>query len=103
MPIVVGVVSHDDYSKWVGEQKKAMLAAADDPNKAWTLPDLVARGEKVYADNRVACHQANGSGLAAMKAPTLAGNRLGTGAHPGPIDTVLDGRPYTPMQPLRKA
>ena len=102
MPIVVRVVTHDDYSKWVGEQKKAMLAAADDPNKAWTLPDLVARGEKVYAANCVACHQANGSGLAAMKAPALAGNRLVTGAHPGPIDTVLNGRPNTAMQPFGK-
>jgi cytochrome c oxidase subunit 2 len=102
MPIVVRVVSTEDYSKWVGEQQKAMLAAADDPSKIWTLPDLVARGEKVYAANCVACHQANGSGLAAMKAPALAGNTLVTGAHPGPIDTVLNGRPNTAMQAFGK-
>ena len=98
MPIAVRVVSQEDYSKWAGEKQKAMLAAADDPNKTWTLPDLIARGEKVYAANCVACHQANGSGLAAMKAPALAGNKFVVGAHNGPIDTVLNGRPNTAMQ-----
>ena len=100
MPIVVNVVSQEDYSKWVGEKKKALLAAADDPTKTWTLPDLIARGEKVYAANCVACHQANGSGLAAMKAPALAGNKFVMGAHNGPIDTVLYGRSNTAMQPF---
>ena len=98
MPIAVRVVSQEDYSKWAGEKQKAMLAAADDPNKTWTLPDLIARGEKVYAANCVACHQANGSGLAAMKAPALAGNKFVMGVHNGPIDTVLNGRPNTAMQ-----
>ena len=102
MPIVVKVVSQEDYSKWVGEQKKAMAAAQDDPSKTWALADLVARGERVYAANCVACHQANGSGLAAMKAPALAGNKLVTGAHPAPIDTLLNGRPNTAMQAFAK-
>src|SRR5512134_1798659 len=35
MPIVVRVVSPDDYSTWVGEKKKSLAAAADDPNKQW--------------------------------------------------------------------
>jgi cytochrome c oxidase subunit 2 len=102
MPIVVRVASQEDYSKWAGEKKKAMLAAADDPTKTWTLPDLVTRGEKVYAANCVACHQANGSGLAAMKAPALAGNKFVQGVHNGPIDTVLNGRPNTAMQSFAK-
>jgi len=102
MPIVVRVVSQEDYSKWAGDKKKALAAAADDPTKTWTLPDLIARGERVYAANCVACHQANGSGLAAMKAPALAGNKFVTGAHSGPIDTVLNGRPNTAMQAFGK-
>ena len=102
MPIVVKVVSQEDYSKWVGEQKKALAAAQDDPTKTWTLADLVTRGERVYAANCVACHQANGSGLAAMKAPALASNKLVTGAHPAPIDTLLNGRPNTAMQAFAK-
>jgi cytochrome c oxidase subunit 2 len=102
MPIVVRVVSHEDYTKWVGEQQKARLAQQDDPNKKWDVKELVARGEKVYASNCVACHQAQGQGTPAMKAPALAGNKLATGKEEGPIDTVLNGRPNTAMQPFGK-
>jgi len=102
MPIVVRVVSGEDYAKWVGEQKKAMAAAADDPGKTWELRELVARGERIYAANCVACHQAAGQGLAAMKAPALAGSKVVTGAEEGPIDTVLNGRPNTAMQAFDK-
>ena len=102
MPIVVRVVSAENYSKWVGEQKKAMTAAADDPGKTWDLKELIARGEKIYAANCVACHQASGQGLAAMKAPALAGSKVVTGAEEGPIDTVLNGRPNTAMQAFSK-
>ena len=63
MPIVVEVKSKDDYAKWVGEQKAKMAAAADDPNKTWTVAELKAQGEKVYAANCAACHQANGKGV----------------------------------------
>jgi cytochrome c oxidase subunit 2 len=102
MPIVVNVVSQEDYTKWVGEKKKAMAASADDPNKTWTVPELVARGEKVYAANCVACHAAKGEGTPAMKAPALAGNKLVIGAEQAPIDTVLNGRPNTAMQAFSK-
>jgi cytochrome c oxidase subunit II len=67
MPIHVKVVSQADYSKWVDGEKKKMAAAADDPAKVWTLADLAARGEKVYAANCVACHQASGKGAGAIK------------------------------------
>ena len=102
MPIVVRVVSPEDYSKWVGEKKQALSAAADDPAKQWDLKELVARGEKVYASNCVACHQAQGQGTPAMKAPALAGNKNVTGQEATPIDTVLNGRPNTAMQAFKQ-
>ena len=68
MPIHVKVVSAEDYSKWVTEQQKAMAAKMDDPNKVWTLEDIVKRGEKVYAANCAACHQPNGKGAGPIKA-----------------------------------
>ncbi len=102
MPIVVRVVSNEDYSKWVGEQKKAMAAVADDPGKTWEVKDLVVRGERVYAANCVACHQAAGQGSPAMKAPALAGSKFAAGAEAGVIDTLLDGRPNTAMQAFSK-
>lgn len=68
MPIHVKVVSNEEYTAWVGAQKKAMAAAADDPTKVWVLADLVKRGESVYAANCIACHQANGKGGGPIKA-----------------------------------
>jgi cytochrome c oxidase subunit 2 len=62
MPIHVKVVTQEQYAKWVGDKQAAMKAAADDPSKVWQLADLVARGEKVYAANCVACHRADGKG-----------------------------------------
>jgi cytochrome c oxidase subunit II len=68
MPIHVRVVSQGDYAKWVEGKQKEMAAAADNPSKVWELPDLIARGEKVYAANCVACHKADGKGGGAIKA-----------------------------------
>jgi cytochrome c oxidase subunit 2 len=67
MPIHVKVLSAEDYSKWVDGEKKKLAAKADDPNKVWTLDDLAKRGEKVYAANCAACHQANGKGAGPIK------------------------------------
>ncbi len=67
MPIHVKVVSAEDYTLWVNGKLKEASAKADDPTKVWTLTDLVARGEKVYAANCAACHQANGKGAGPIK------------------------------------
>ncbi len=67
MPIHVKVVSAEDYSKWVDGEKKKMAAKLDDPTKVWALDDILKRGEKVYASNCAACHQANGKGAGPIK------------------------------------
>jgi cytochrome c oxidase subunit 2 len=67
MPIHVKVVTAEEYSKWVESEKKILAAKADDPTKVWTQNDLIARGEKVYAANCAACHQANGKGAGPIK------------------------------------
>ena len=120
MPVVVEVKSKDDYAKWVGEQKakyatpaagsdqpmdlqalmthgaqvdgqkKKAAAAADDPNKVWELKDLVARGEKVFAANCAACHQANGKGVPGAF-PALDGSPVVNGPKDTQIKTVLNG------------
>src|SRR5690606_24449414 len=78
MPIVVEVVTDEEYSKWVEEKQKEMAAQADDPTKTWTQDELVQRGEKVYAANCVACHQANGQGIPGTF-PALAGSNTTLG------------------------
>ncbi|MEQ1660839.1 MAG: c-type cytochrome, partial [Hylemonella sp.] len=67
MPIHVKVLSTADYAKWVDGKKKEMAALADDPAKVWALPELVARGEKVYAANCAACHRPDGKGAGPIK------------------------------------
>jgi len=101
MPIVVRVVSQDDYKKWVDEHKKAMSAAADDPAKQWTADELKARGEKVYAANCVACHQATGKGTPPVF-PALDGSKVVNGPKEGQMDVVMNGRQGTAMQPFAK-
>jgi cytochrome c oxidase subunit 2 len=67
MPIHIKVVSADEYTKWVAGEQKLMAAKMDDPTKVWVLDDMLKRGEKVYAANCMACHQANGKGGGAIK------------------------------------
>ncbi|GGY15509.1 cytochrome c oxidase subunit II [Paludibacterium paludis] len=90
MPIVVDARSPQDYARWLDIKKKQQLAAADDPSKVWSLKDLVARGEKVYAQNCVACHQANGKGIPGSF-PALTGSAIVTRDKAAHIDIVLNG------------
>ena len=100
MPVVVEVKSEADYKAWADEQKKQMLAKADDPNKEWTLDDLKARGEKVYAANCVACHQANGKGVQGTF-PALDGSKMVLGSKGEQENIVLNGKPGTAMAPFK--
>ncbi len=97
MPIVVKVVSEADYAKWAEEQKKLLAAQADDPNKEWTGPELIARGEKVYAANCVACHQGSGKGVVGAF-PALDGSKIVMGPKAENIQILLKGKPGTAMQ-----
>ena len=101
MPIVVRVVSAADYTAWVGDQKKKIAAAADDPTKTYTLDELKARGEKVYAANCVACHQANGKGTPPAF-PPLDGSKLTSGPKGAHLDIVINGKPGTAMAAFGK-
>ena len=91
MPIHVKVVSAADYSAWVDGEKKKMAALADDPAKVWSAEDIIKRGEKVYAANCAACHQANGKGAGPIK--PLDGSAVVLDADKGAqIAVLLAGR-----------
>jgi cytochrome c oxidase subunit 2 len=95
MPIVVNVVSDADYTKWVDGKKKEMAALADDPNKTWTVDEMKTRGEKVYAANCVACHQANGKGVPGAF-PALDGSAVVNGPKAGQVNILLNGKNAMP-------
>jgi cytochrome c oxidase subunit 2 len=101
MPVVVRVVTQDEYTKWVGAHKQKVAAAAEDPSKQYTLEELKARGEKVYAANCVACHQPTGKGNPPVF-PPLDGSKVVNGPKQGQIDVVVHGRPGTAMAPFEK-
>lgn len=96
MPIVVEVVSEQDYRAWVEKKKSAAQAASADDGKSFDLDSLVARGQKVYQANCAACHQADGKGLAGVF-PAISGSKVATGPIADHINVVLNGRPGTAM------
>jgi cytochrome c oxidase subunit 2 len=95
MPIVVKVVSAEDYTAWVDGKKKEMAAQADDPAKVWTVDELKVRGEKVYAANCTACHQATGKGVPGAF-PALEGSLVVLGPKAPQIDILLNGKNAMP-------
>jgi cytochrome c oxidase subunit 2 len=110
MPITVVVKSEADYAKWVIDAKTkwsnvavaapavaaASVEAPPATDKPLTLVDLKSAGEKVYAANCVACHQANGKGLP-PNFPPLSGSKVVLGPTDAQLGVLLNGRPGTAM------
>lgn len=94
MPIVVEVKSTEDYQAWVKAQQKEMAAKADDPSKIYTLDELKARGDKVYANNCAVCHQANGKGGGGI--PAVDGSSVVNGPYKGQMEILLNGKNAMP-------
>ena len=91
MPIHVKVMAAADYTAWVDGKRKEAAAKQDDPNKVWTLPELLARGEKVYAATCAACHQANGKGAGPVK-PLDGSATVLNSDHKLQLHVVLNGQ-----------
>lgn len=111
MPITVVVKSAADYAKWLEESRvtwgtkaltaavpaAATAAAAEDDTKVLTMVEAKEAGEKIYAANCVACHQANGKGMPPAF-PALAGSKTVLGPNDQQISVLLNGRAGTAMQ-----
>ncbi len=97
MPVVVKVVSQEEFKAWLAEKKGGVATAAVDDGKPLSLDDMKAKGEKIYATTCVACHQATGMGIPGAF-PALNGSKVATGPVDIHIKTVLNGgRPGTAM------
>jgi cytochrome c oxidase subunit 2 len=91
MPIVVRVVTAEEYTAWADKKKKELAALADDPSKTWTIDELKTKGEKVYAANCAVCHQANGKGVPGAFAP-LDASAIVNGDKAAQIHVLLNGQ-----------
>src|SRR5258706_14400075 len=78
-----------------GAAPPAQVAAAD-AKKKWTMDELKAAGEKLYAANCAACHQPTGKGMPPAF-PALDGSKIATGPKAGHIAMVMKGKPGTAM------
>ena len=96
MPIVVEVVSEEDYAAWVAKKKGTAAVASADNTKTFEMTDLVARGEQVYQANCAACHQADGMGMAGVF-PAISDSKVAKGPIGDHIALVLNGVPGTAM------
>lgn len=96
MPIVVEVVSEEDYAAWVAKKKGTAAVAAADNTRTFEMAELMTRGEQVYQANCAACHQANGMGMAGVF-PAISGSPVATGPIAAHIDVVMNGKPGTTM------
>ena len=96
MPIVVEAKTQEDYDAWIAQRQEAAAKERELRDKVWTLEGLMARGEKVYATNCAACHNADGSGIPPAF-PALKGSAIATGPIQNHIDIVLNGKPGTYM------
>jgi len=96
MPVVVEAKTQADYDQWLAERKEAAARERELRDKVWTLEGLMERGEKVYATNCAACHNADGTGIPPAF-PPLKGSPIATGDIEGHVNIVLNGKPGTYM------
>lgn len=91
MPVVVKVMTKENFKIWLAKKKAAAEAeaAAAASNKTWTKAELMARGKGIYAAKCSFCHGANGEGVGSF--PALKGSKIATGPASGHIGIVLKG------------
>jgi cytochrome c oxidase subunit 2 len=96
MPIVVKVVSEDDYKIWLAGRKLSVSTSAYDPDKEYAVSELSAIGEAVYAAHCATCHKPDGKGSPPIF-PAVSGGKITTGPIANHVDIVLDGSKKNPM------
>jgi len=95
MPIVLKVVSQDDYTKWIDKQKIITAGKYDEDTKTFSKSELMVRGKAIYDKTCSICHGKKGEGLGAF--PAMAGSKIATGDKAEHINIVANGKPNTAM------
>ncbi|TXS93696.1 cytochrome c oxidase subunit II [Parahaliea maris] len=95
MPIVVNVVSKEEYATWIGEKQAEAAEIKKLMAQSFTLDELMERGKGVYDRSCAACHGAGGEG--GLGKP-IAGSPIATGDLSGHLEVGINGVPGTAMQ-----
>lgn len=93
MPIVVKAVPEAEYSTWLSARREQQAKIRELANKTFTLDELMAEGEKVYAKACLACHGANGEGGVGK---AIAGSPIANGEIALHLDIVVNGSRNNP-------
>jgi len=95
MPIVVNVVSSEEYGQWLGDKQVEAAAIKELMAQTFTLDQLMERGEAVYARACLACHGANGEGGVGK---AIAGSPIAVGPVGPHLEIGINGVPGSAMQ-----
>ena len=95
MPIVVNVVSKEEYAQWLGEKQAEAAEIKELMAQTFTLDELMERGKAVYDRNCLACHGGAGEGGVGT---AIAASPIATGDLGGHLDVGINGVPGTAMQ-----
>jgi cytochrome c oxidase subunit 2 len=95
MPIVVNVVSQEDYDVWLSQKQAEAAQIKELMAQTFSLDELMERGQSVYERNCQACHGASGEGGVGT---AIAGSPVATGDVSGHLEVGINGIPGTAMQ-----
>ena len=95
MPIVVNVVSQEEYDEWLAAKQVEAAEIKELMAQTFAMDELMERGEAVYARSCLACHGANGEGGVGN---AIAGSVVATGDLANHLDVGINGVPGTAMQ-----
>ena len=95
MPIVVNVVSKDEFAKWTATKQADAAEIKKLMAQNFTLDELMTRGQAVYETNCLACHGDKGQGGVGKP---IAGSKIVTGDVATHLGIGINGVPGTAMQ-----
>ena len=95
MPIVVNVVSKEEYAEWLSAKQADAAQVKELMAQTFTLDELMTRGKAVYDRACMACHGANGEGGLGN---AIAKSPVATGDLSKHLDIGINGVPGTAMQ-----
>jgi cytochrome c oxidase subunit 2 len=95
MPIVVNVVSQEEYGDWLGTKQQEAAEIKELMAQTFTMDELMERGKDVYARSCLACHGADGEGGVGN---AIAGSVIATGELAGHLEVGINGVPGSAMQ-----